>query len=179
MSARSIGETESLRKVGFAFAVFLTLLLVGFITLSLTYRPRSRLFPLLVAVPTFLCMTLVVLSYFSERAERVSAKFNAAFFETDAEMFEEDTNALEEENIGRSIAWVVLTLVAFYLFGFALTTFAFAYAYMTVEGDHSRGTSAILALLTTASAYALFVVTFGVRLDGGAVIVLLFDLLGM
>lgn len=179
MSTRSVVKTEPLRKLELGFAIFLTALLGGFIVLGVTYRPRARLFPLLVAVPSFLCMVLIISSYFSERAERVVSAFNAAFFETDSEMLETDTAELKEGGIKRSLGWTVGALIAFYLFGFVLMTLVFIYAYMTIEGDHTRRESGIIALVTTAAMYVLFVVVFGVRLDGGAVFLLLFDVLGL
>lgn len=179
MSTRSIAETKLLRKLGLAFTVALTLLLVGFVLLSLTYQPRSRRFPLLVAVPALLCMLLIVLSYFSDRAERTIAKFNAALFESDAEILDEDEDEIRERLIGKSIAWTVGMLVAYYLFGFVSMTFAFVYAYLTVEGGHERRRSALIAILSTAFTYALFVLAFGVRLDGGAVTMELLQLFGV
>lgn len=179
MSTRSVAETGTLRKLGFGFTTVLTLLLAAFIALSVTYRPRARLFPLIVAVPSFLCMLLILLSYFSERAERLVESFNAAFFETDAEILEEEETKLQESGIRRAIGWTIAALVGFYLFGFVLMTLLFVYAYMIVEGDHDWPRSAIVAVVTTGFMYALFVAVFGVRLDGGAVFRLLFDIVGI
>lgn len=179
MSTRSIEKTRSLRKLELGVAIFLTLLLAGFIVLSVRYPPRARLFPLLVAVPSFVCMVLLTSSHFSERVEKLVAAFNTALFESDAEMLEGDTTELEEEGIRRSLGWLVGALVAFYLFGFVLMTFVFIYAYMTIEGDHSRRESGIIAIVTGTVMYLLFVVVFGVRLDGGAIFNFFFDLMGI
>lgn len=55
-------------------------------------------------------------------------------------------------------------------------TFVFVYAYMTYEGGHPRRRSGALALLTTVIMFALFVIVFGVRLEGEVVFRMLFDL---
>lgn len=179
MSTRAITKTESLRKLELAVAVFLMALLAGFIVLSLNYPARARLFPLLVATPAFLCMLLIVAAEFSERADDILEAFNTALFEPDTDMFEQETTDVEEGAIKRSLGWLVGALVGFYLFGFVLMTLVFVYAYLFVEGDHSRKRSGIIAAVTTAVMFGLFVVVFGVRLNGGAVFVFLFDVLGI
>lgn len=179
MSTRSIAETDTLRRLGLWFTVVLLLLLAGFIALSLTYQPRSRRFPLLVAVPSFLCIALIALSYFSGRAHRTVERFNAALFEADDELFDQHEDVVRERWIARSIAWVVGMLVAYFLFGFVSMTFVFVLAYLRVEGDHGLSRSTLIALVTTAFAYGLFVFAFGVRLDGGVVTVLVLESLGL
>lgn len=179
MSTRAINDTRSLRRLELAVAVLLTVFLAGFIVLSLNYPARARLFPLVVAVPAFLCMLLVISARFSERAERLLQTFDAALFETDSERFEQEDTEVNEDAIKRSLGWMVGALVGFYLFGFVLMTLVFVYAYLYIEGDHGRRRSGVIAVLTTLIMYGLFVVVFGVRLNGGAVFVFLFDLLGI
>lgn len=179
MSARTVAETRATRRIGLVFALFLVLLLVGFLFMSPSYPPRSRLFPLLVAVPTLACMLLVLLSYVSPTADRLVTAFDAAFFDTDSELFETDADELETGRISRALGWAIATLVAFYLFGFVLTTFGFMFAYLSIEGEHGRGESLLLAVITTAAMYGLFVALFGVRLGGGLVPNLVFGTLGL
>jgi hypothetical protein len=179
MSTREITKTEPLRKLEMAVAVFLAILLVGFIVLSLNYPARAQLFPLVVAVPALLCMLLIISANFFDRAERLLEAFNAALFETDAEMFEQETTDVNVDAMKRSLGWLIGALVGFYLFGFVLMTLVFVYAYLYIEGDHSRRRSGTIAVLTTAIMYGLFVAVFGVRLNGGAVFVFFFDLLGI
>lgn len=179
MSTRSIADSAANRRLGLVFALFLALLLTGFLALSPSYPPRSRLFPLLVGVPTFICMVLVILSYVSDTAERVVVAFDAAFFETDADLFEAEEDELDTGGIRRALGWTLATLLAFYLFGFVVTTFGFVYAYMTVEGEHSNRESMLLAMLTTLFMYGLFVLLFEVRLEGGVVPTLILDSLGL
>lgn len=178
MSTRSIAKTGPLRKLELGVAVFLAAMLAGFIVLSLTYPARARLFPLLVAVPSLLCMLLVIAAQFFDRADRIMTMFDTALFEPDSDMFDsEDETEIAEGQITRSVAWIVGALVAFYLFGFVLMTLVFVYAHLAYEGGHSRRESGIIAVVTTVVMFLLFVTLFGVRLDGGAVFVLLLDLL--
>lgn len=179
MSTRAITKTESLRKLELAVAVFLMLLLAGFIVLSMNYPSRARLFPLLVAIPSFFSMLLIVSAEFSERADDILEAFNTALFEPDTDMFEQESTEVEEGTIQRSLGWLIGALVGFYLFGFVLMTLVFVYGYLFVEGDHSRKRSGIIAAVTTVVMYGLFVAVFGVRLNGGAVFVFLFDVLGI
>lgn len=176
MSTRSIAKTDRLRKLELAVAVFLTILLIGFIGLAVRYPARARLFPLLVAIPSLLCMLLIISAFFSERAKKFVRSFNTVLFESDTDLLEEDETEVERGQIQRSLGWVIGALVGFYLFGFVLMTFIFVYAYMSYEGGHTRRRSGVLALLTTVAMFALFVVVFGVRLRGGVVFRALFEL---
>lgn len=179
MGTRSIAESETKRRLGLLFALFLVLLLAGFLVLTPSYPPRSRLFPLLVVVPTLACMALVLASYVSDTADRIVDAFDAAFFQTDSDLFETEEDVLQTDRIGRALGWAIGSLLAFYLVGFVVTTFALVFAYLTIEGRHSRRRSLLIASVTTVFMYGLFVVLFRVRLDGGLVANVVLDAIGM
>lgn len=179
MSTRSIEETETVRRVGILFALSLFFLLAGFLAMTPSYPPRSRLFPVLVAVPAIACMVLVLLSYRFSTVERIVGSFDAAFFESDSDVFESENEMIREGGIRRALGWTVGFLVAIYLFGFVATSFLLVYAYMTFEGEHGTRRSLLVATLTTVCMYALFGLLFGVRLEGGAVLTYLLELAGV
>lgn len=177
MSTRAIADTDAKRRLGFAFALVLLLLLAGFLAMTPDYPPRSRLFPLLVGIPTFLCLALVILAYVSDTADRIVLAFDAAFFRTDTDLFESEESELDLGAIRRALGWIIGALLAFYLVGFVVTTLGFVYAYLRIEGQHDRRRSLLLAAVTTAFMYGLFVAVFGVRLGGGLLPTLLLDAL--
>lgn len=164
-------------RIEFGFAVFLVLFLGAIIGLSLTYGPTSRMIPLIVAVPTFIAVSLIALAQVSGTVDALVERFNASAFTVGEDVFDEDETVYKDRPIVRSVGWVLgLTAVA-YLLGFVLVIPFFVYAFLRKEGGHERRRSALIAIGTVALISGLFEIVFGTALYVGAIPELLIELL--
>jgi ABC-type Co2+ transport system permease subunit len=164
-------------RVEFGFAVFLAAFLGVLIGLALTYGSTSRMIPLIVAVPTFVAVSLIALSHVSGTVDALVERFNASAFTVGEDVFDEDETVYKDRPIARSVGWVLGLAAVAYLFGFVLVIPFFVYGYLRMEGGHDRRRSALIAVVTVALISGLFEVVFGTALYVGAIPELLIDLL--
>ena len=164
-------------RVEFGFDVFLVLFLGVIIGLSLTYGPTSRMIPLIVAVPTFVAVSLIALSQVSGTVGSLVERFNASAFTVGEDVFDEDETIYKDRPIARSVGWVLGLAVVAYLFGFVLVIPFFVYGYLRKEGGHERRRSALIAIGTVLLISGLFEIIFGTALYVGAIPELLIELI--
>lgn len=165
------------KRIEFGFAVFLMAFLGLLIGLALTYGPTSQLVPLIVAVPSFVAVTLIALSHVSATVAEFVSWFNASAFTTDSDIFDEEETEYKDRPVARAIGWTLGLVVIAYLFGFVLVIPIFVYAFLRWEGGHERRQSALIAIGSVLVISGLFEVFFGTPLYVGAIPQLVLDLL--
>lgn len=161
----------------FAFAIFLTSIIAGFVITSTTYTYRDYLVPLTVGVPSLVLMIFITLSFVSTYAERVVDWFNenplAQGFGDD-----EDEDEFADWGITRAVAWSVFALVSFLAFGY-FSTPVVIYAFIVIEGETRHTT----ALKITIPAALVLIGVFEFFLQGnlfeGYVTLWVFEALGL
>lgn len=149
--------TNGFRTSEFAFAVFLVLVVGTAVGLALTYSRTSGLIPLVVGVPTLLILLLVALSNVSPRAKRITDSFDTALFAIESDLVDDDDeDELKAGGVRRGIGWLLAMSIGYFLFGFVAATPVFVYAYLRLEGGHSRRQSAALGIAATVFLVGLF-----------------------
>lgn len=152
-----------------AFAAFLTLLVAVLVGFAFTYGPTSQLVPLVIGIPTLLALALVTLAQIWSPAARLVAQFNTTPISVDSDLFEDGETVYRDRPLLAAVGWVVgLSAVAF-LFGFVAAIPVFVYAYLRIEGAHSRRRSALIAVGTTAVVSGLFELVFSTALYAGVI----------
>lgn len=169
--------TDEATTLQVGFAAFLTLFVGTLVALALTYGPTSRLVPLVVGVPTFVALALVTLSYAFEPVDRLVSRFNATPITVDSDLFDSEETVYTDRPVARALAWTVGLLLSTYLLGFVLVVPFFVYAYLTLEGGHSRRRSATIGAVTALAVSALFELVFATPLYAGVIPNLLLELL--
>ncbi len=164
------------KRIEFGFAVFLMAFLGVLIGLALTYGATSRLVPLIVAVPTFVAVTLVALSHVSDTVADFVSWFNSSAFTIASDVFDEDETEYKDRPIARPVGWTLGLAVVSYLFGFVLVIPIFVYVFLRFEGGHERRESALIAVGSVMVISGLFEVFFGTPLYVGAIPGLVIDL---
>lgn len=157
----------------FTLGVFLLVLL--FLVLSLDYRPRARLVPIIIAVPTLL---LTLLQLLIDMIPAVGRRF--AFFQ-EYDLFGIETGraaAPSEEsrptsNVFRRelsfAAWLLLLVALIYFIGYLAAIPLFMIPFMRLRSSESWRLTLSITAVTWTFVYVVFIVVMGAPLHEGVV----------
>lgn len=150
--------------------VSLLALILCFLLASLGYRPKERMIPLVIGIPTLL-IGLVVLA--GERYPRIMKKFEVSLEDLVSEKAREPgtTPAPRPRILTRQAAaicaWGTGFFVAVYLVGFYIAIPAFLLPFLRFQGNISWGKTVAFTVGTGLFIYLLFNVCLGEELFAG------------
>ena len=157
----------------FTLAVFVLVLV--FLVLSLDYRPRARLVPLIIAVPTLL---LTLLQLLIDMIPAVGRRFS---FLQEYDLFGIDTGRAAESSaeggssgavFRREInfaAWLLLLVALIYFLGYLVTIPLFLVLFLRFRSSEGWLLTLSITAVTWAFVYIVFIVVMGAPLHQGVV----------
>ena len=157
----------------FTLGVFI--LVLAFLVLSLDYRPRARLVPVIIAVPTLL---LTLLQLLIDMIPAVGRRFS---FLQDYDLFGIDTSRAaepsEESRPSSSIyrrelnfaAWLLLLMALIYFLGYLVAIPLFLISFMRLRSSESWRMTLSITAVTWTFVYVVFIVVMGAPLHEGVV----------
>lgn len=157
----------------FTLAVFL--LVLGFLVLSLDYRPRARLVPLIIAGPT---LALTLLQLLIDMVPAVARRFS---FLQEYDLFGIDagraadpsaetgsSNAVYRRELNFA-SWLLLLMALIYFLGYLVAVPLFLVLFLRLRSSESWGLTLSITAVTWAFVYTVFIMIMGAPLHEGVV----------
>lgn len=175
---------KTLRKASFIFTLLLLLLVLSMVVASFGYRPKARLFPLVIGVPTLLMLVFLAAAEFFPRFSKRLEVGIETFFGGRLSEVAEGGNARETSEtsgwvrVGTIFGWLVLLFGLVFFAGFYVASPPFLLLFFLVEAKLSWPRALAFTLAISIPIYLIFDLGLNMSIWPGAIPEIIPDFLG-